>query len=157
MSNPILYIIARNDLDSLNPGKLAAQVAHAASAVAEIIYNEVDKNSALSVLYKNWINSGGGFGTTIVLQGSKEELLEIGGRDVDPYAHILNGDIVDPTYPFMVNKEYFDILNEYGLIVDYSKMGDNEYFATRKEHTCSWFFGEKEQLKPYVGELKLYK
>lgn len=154
----VLYILARNDLDSLNPGKLAAQVAHAATQLSEFIYNDVDRDSALYVQYKNWIKQAGTFGTVITLAASKEQLDHFfEGVEVNPYEHAAYGCTIDPTYPFIVNKEYLDILSECGRIVSFNKIDDNKYFATRREHTCSWIFGMKSVVSKYVEGLQLYK
>lgn len=157
---PILYIIARNDLDSMNPGKLAAQVAHGATKLAEDIYKGVGKhNPTLTELYEAWIKSGGGFGTTITLESSRGDLRALGSELLSegPYNDLIFDTIVDPTYPFLVNKEYLDILLDHDIIVDYKKIADNKYAATRVEHTCSYLFGDKDVVGPLVSNFNLYK
>lgn len=57
---PILYLIMRNDLRSLNPGKLAAQAAHCANAC-------VAKMKGHKALREWEKESRQSFGTTIVL------------------------------------------------------------------------------------------
>lgn len=57
---PILYLVMRNDLPSLNPGKLAAQAAHCANACVAAM-----KGSAI---LREWQReTPQSFGTTIVL------------------------------------------------------------------------------------------
>lgn len=107
MKKPTLYILMRDDLTSLNPGKGMAQAAHAANAFVHRL-SRVNKRHPIHALYKAWAReTPQGFGTTIVLAGTVNrfeksiELVEsdgglsIGG-DPDPFVF---GTINDPTYP----------------------------------------------------------
>lgn len=60
MMQPVLYLVMRNDLPSLNPGKLAAQAAHCANACVA----RMRGHKALLVWERQSRQS---FGTTIVL------------------------------------------------------------------------------------------
>lgn len=95
--DPTLYIIMRNDLDSMVPGKACAQASHAtnlfeaaASADNNLMYDE----------YKLWKESAGGFGTCLVLgaSGGQIEYLTKCGR-YNNGINIISGKVVDPTYP----------------------------------------------------------
>ena len=126
-----LYILIRNDLHSMNSGKAIAQAAHCVSQFMTKFPKEA----------KKWCEEANGFGTTIVLEGSQEEIenfLEYIRKE--KYS---NGDIIDPTYPFKLQKEIIPYLVE-GL-GDIQVADDNEdpygmVKATRKEYTASWFF-----------------
>lgn len=118
----VLYIIARTDLQSMTPGKVAAQVAHAASQAAVLLINS--KNSS----YCNWCNDPlnernptskypqdafSGFGTTIVLDGGDGDDLERLKIQLDACdAAGLNGMIVDPSFPLWDGKQthYIELL-----------------------------------------------
>ena len=63
----ILYIFMRNDLPSMNVGKAMAQASHAS---AQLVTNYSSKYEDI----KNWAKEGKGFGTTIVLEGSKNSI-----------------------------------------------------------------------------------
>lgn len=77
---PILYLVMRNDLPSLNPGKLAAQAAHCANAcVAKM------KNTALLLQWQR--QSKQSFGTTIVLGAGRRFIDNLPNR------------VWDDTYP----------------------------------------------------------
>lgn len=67
--NPYLYLLARNDLESLNPGKLAAQCAHAATACQHFIMNGPDNKrfNKLRELWQDWAGDRG-FGVKITLE-----------------------------------------------------------------------------------------
>lgn len=60
---PALYILMRNDMESLNPGKSVAQGAHAANQFTHS-YKESDPPDEL---FEEWRRQGNGFGTTLCL------------------------------------------------------------------------------------------
>ena len=66
---PILYILMRNDMDSMNPGKAMAQASHAANAfVANDIWEMEQMPDGIVDLKNQWQNeTTQGFGTVIVL------------------------------------------------------------------------------------------
>lgn len=67
---PVLYLIMRNDLPSLNPGKLAAQAAHCANACVAVARKKQP------ALLRQWEReSRQAFGTTIVL-GAGRRIIE---------------------------------------------------------------------------------
>lgn len=61
---PRFYVLVRTDMESMNPGRVAAQVSHATSMLHE--------DDAKSPLFNAWRKEAGGFGTTIVLDGGTE-------------------------------------------------------------------------------------
>jgi hypothetical protein len=108
--NPILYILMRNDLASLNSGKAMAQAVHAGNAVeshfelemqiASASSNPVEKEKAseLSAAFHHWKRqTSQGFGTTIVLGGSMAKIK----TDIEWLKRndFLAGVVHDPTYP----------------------------------------------------------
>ena len=88
----VLYILMRSDMESLNPGKAMAQAAHAANLFAE----NIDRRSSE---YKEWINEGNGFGTTIVLDAYNDDLLNSIINDYKEKAP--TGIVLDNTYPIL--------------------------------------------------------
>jgi len=109
----VLYIIARNDLASLNPGKLAAQCSHASNAFAhhfhaymqEVNAKPVSRVSlsdveATSKAFYEWENTTPqGFGTVLVLEAKMKDIYPV----IDLFAkndHIA-GIVHDPTYPIV--------------------------------------------------------
>lgn len=139
-----LYVFARSDLDSLNPGKLAAQVAHAASMVAKNAYG-CSENSIYRSAYKEWENSGGGFGTTIVLDA--HDLTEIGFSD-NGNCLVVSGEL-DKSDPLM-----------YGVVHDPSyPVRDGNYIHHVPLTTCFWAFEDPEKNSSfgrYVSKFNLY-
>ena len=75
---PVLYVLARNDMASMNAGKLAAQSHHCGSVFAKRMEKSKDP------LYKEWQNSTPqGFGTVLVLAVNEREMnvaVELGKR-----------------------------------------------------------------------------
>lgn len=84
----VLYVIMRNDLASMNPGKACAQCNHAGTQFLTL----TDKS-----LYTGWLNQANGFGTVIVLTGSIKQI-----DDAINSAKLFNytaEKVMDPTYP----------------------------------------------------------
>lgn len=125
------YVLIRNDLHSMNVGKAIAQASHCVSQ----FMCKYPKDA------KKWCDEADGFGTTIVLEGKQEEL-ETFMRYINNEKYFC-GDIIDPTYPFKLQKEIIPFLVE-GLndiqVVDYNEDPYGMVKATRKEYTASWFF-----------------
>lgn len=111
MTTPVLYIIMRNDLASLNCGKAMAQATHAGNAMETHYQNMVDDTvnhadvSFDRTNFESFIGAYGqwkrqtsqGFGTTIVLGGTMSSIRQ----DVDVLEKLgyLAAVVHDPTYP----------------------------------------------------------
>lgn len=67
MTNHVLYIFMRSDMDSMTRGRACAQAAHAANQFAK--YVNINNEA-----YRAWYNAGNGFGTTIVLDVGKADI-----------------------------------------------------------------------------------
>lgn len=106
MTRPVLYIIMRNDLGSLNMGKGIAQGSHASNAFVKNFYRTMQENSAnpspeheiLNSSFHQWENeTPQGFGTVLVLEGKIQDIRH-GIRTCQDRGYL--ADIVnDPTYP----------------------------------------------------------
>ena len=132
---PVLYILMRTDMDSMNPGKAMAQASHASNAFvsnAEPGYN-IDEE-----LFNAWQQSTPqGFGTVLVLGVNEAqmktavEVAESFGVDKFPC------DIIhDPTYPL--------------------QDGDTTHFIP--VDTCGYIFGDQDDtvLQSIVGNFELH-
>lgn len=86
---PVLYILMRTDLESMNAGKAVAQGGHAANMFAHCTDRSKER-------YKHWISATNeGFGTTIVLSVNEKQMYEAVSN-----AGAFSSNIVhDPTYP----------------------------------------------------------
>jgi peptidyl-tRNA hydrolase len=108
--NPILYVLMRDDLASLNSGKAMAQAVHAGNAVETHFETQMQvastgsdtdektKAAELSSAFYEWKHqTSQGFGTTIVLCGSMAKIK----TDIEWLQRndFLASVVHDPTYP----------------------------------------------------------
>lgn len=144
MREPVLYLIMRNDLPSLNPGKLAAQAAHCANAFV------ASKQWSKSPLLKQWQNqSKQGFGTTIVLGATRGFIL----KNINKSCHVY-----DDTYPCEIPVEIAMFMIEsnsiqYGPEVGITWSADRAIFLRRELVGAFDFGGEQPE---YLKSLSLY-
>lgn len=115
MTYPVLYIIMRQDMDSMNPGKCMAQASHASNAFVHKVFKQKD-TLPISALesYRDWqASTAQGFGTAVVL-GTGTLTEEDAPDGHDKWLHDLvvqiqacptlgqctvSDTVVDPTYP----------------------------------------------------------
>lgn len=101
--NPVLYILMRTDMHSMNPGKAMAQACHAANCFVGFVQS-LEKAKApkhLINLLKYWQNSTKQhFGTTIVLDGGKlSDIQTTISKCMSNPGNVAAGMIWDPSYP----------------------------------------------------------
>jgi hypothetical protein len=112
----IQYIIIRNDLASMTPGRAAAQAAHAANHCVKYL-----RKYGSNVFVDEWeAETGNGFGTTIVLQASL------------PFIHLLRDSITDCRFHVITDPEYH--------------LQDGEVTHLFPLETCMWIFGRKSMM-----------
>lgn len=143
-----LYILMRNDLPSMNPGKAMAQSAHASNAFIKLYNKQND--------VKDWENqTDDGFGTTIVLSVNLKQLET--ALYVAELCELAHNSIEDPTYPYIVNQEIASLINS-GNDTSERVYKDDKVFLCRNEVTCGYIFGDKNDdiLQSIVGRFPLY-
>ena len=120
---PVLYILMRTDLASMNPGKAMAQASHAGST---FVHNAEPGYNVDEELFNAWQKeTPQGFGTVLVLgvtevqMRTAVEIAESFGVDKFP-CEIIH----DPTYPL--------------------QDGDTTHFIP--VDTCGYIFGDKENI-----------
>lgn len=89
---PVLYILMRDDLDSMNPGKAMAQASHASNA---FVKSHASKNNELYGLWERETSQG--FGTVLVLAVNEVEMNQ--AVRVAIACKFPAAVIHDPTYP----------------------------------------------------------
>jgi len=117
---PVLYILMRTDLDSMNPGKAMAQASHASNAFVAKVFamNETSHNDNL---YHAWNDeTPQGFGTVLVLGVTESQMR--GAVTVADQCGFMSDVVHDPTYPL--------------------RDGDTVHFIPLD--TCAYVFGDKE-------------
>jgi peptidyl-tRNA hydrolase len=148
-SFPVLYVLARTDLQSMNSGKLAAQTCHAGSAFAKQMESSED------TLYIEWRNqTSQGFGTVLVL-GVTEQQMQTANKIAKQLGFV--ADIVtDPTYPAHLDKEAVDV-DSPRWTLPCVPAGD-KMVTFRNETTCGFIFGDKNNpiLGAIVGNFRLH-
>ena len=129
--NSVLYILARNDLNSMNPGKLAAQCSHASNSFVYEMFENHGYNKKLAIDWMKQTNQG--FGTAIVLATDEFGLHQSiqNAQNSGFYAKIVH----DPTYPIQDGK------TTHLIPLD----------------TCGWVFVvDKTQEHPFISYLKSF-
>ena len=106
----VLYILMRNDLDSMNPGKAIAQGSHASNAFVDHFHAFAQKYNSTTVHegiqtatmngFNEWENSTHqGFGTVLVLEGNMNDI--ISRVSLLSSCGYVAGVVHDPTYPIV--------------------------------------------------------
>lgn len=149
-----LYILMRNDLDSMSVGRAAAQASHASNAFIHKYGKRTD--------VQNWQKqTSQGFGTAIVLSAKLDQINDV-------LLNIKRGvlltkqhpyDVVeDPDYGMKTTRELFNLLDtrKYTRYVLSDTTSEPTVTFFRSEITCAYVFGTKQELSPILGHLNLY-
>lgn len=151
-----LYILMRNDLESMSTGRAAAQASHAANA---FIY-KFGKRKNVQEWQKQ---TSQGFGTAIVLSVSFDQLNELKKVCLQAILskEVHTDRVVDPDYAISISSELIPFINQEDISsgrikIEPSITNANKYILHREEITCAYIFGDKELLKSLVENLSLY-
>ena len=135
LDDPVLYILMRTDLESMNPGKAVAQGVHAGNLFTHKIKPELGIADADTLrLYNHWSNmTDQGFGTTIALGVDGDLLFKvvIAADDMGAFAGIAH----DPSYPLQ----------------------DGDFTHLIPLDTCGFVFGDKAKLEILLRQFNLMK
>lgn len=129
---PVLYILMRNDLASLNPGKAMAQASHASN---QFVHSIKEGGMIDYELFNMWSNeTTQGFGTVLVLSVNETQLQSSIMMAEKHLSHC--GIVHDPTYPIQ----------------------DGETVHHIPLDTCGYVFGDKDDpmINAIVGLLPLH-
>ena len=136
---PVLYILMRSDLESLNKGKAVAQGSHASTMFAlrssKLLNSESPMHADIALKIAQW-EGGRGFGTVITKDCRDAKHIQ-GIVDVmkqTPVAFAMSDVMVDPSYPLLDGK----FVHEIPLL------------------TCGYVFGYREDLMPILRQFELY-
>ena len=130
MTEPRLYIIMREDLWDMNPGKAMAQAAHAQAEFGAYQSSLVNQDGDEFWQAMSAWREDREFGITLVLSAPKSEWGDI----VWKVQH--SGIVTDPTYPYR---------NYYGKVF------------VRSEDTCMWVFVTTEEEIEYMQKWDLHE
>lgn len=138
-SFPILYILMRTDVTSLNPGKAMAQASHASNAFVKEVRDigaGPPVGTPLWEMAEKWQRSTNqGFGTVLVLDGKTEYQIIETLRKFDAYQK--NANMLDVTYG-LVNDPTYPIRD-----------GDVTHYISF--NTCAYVFFDKNN--PVINEI----
>ena len=146
----VLYILVRNDLISLNPGKAMAQAAHAANHLTAEWSHMTD--------VQNYSGPKQRFGTTIVLSVDKDTLVHRLKRASMREGTVPFGPVWDTTYPFNTTAEIAALIPKRTLTAPTIVKDDGRAVCFRKEITCGYIFvaaGSTDAVE-LVGDLPLH-
>lgn len=159
MANPVLYILMRTDMPSMNPGKAMAQASHATSAFLNDM--ECHKKNAggrfaevLRALEIWQAETRQGFGTVLVLGCTGRELDVVVGQSGDTY---LANYVIDPTYPMIVPNDVAELIpsGEATVAEDFEMENHSLLYVVKK--TCGYAFVSDKTLVPsIITNLKLH-
>ena len=124
---PRLYIVMREDLWDMNPGKGMAQAAHAQAGFDAYAHGRPEADFYQA--FQMW-KEDRSFGTTLVLSATLKEMDDICDNVT------FRAMTVDPTYPYR---------NHYGKVF------------VREEITCMWAFVWTDEEVDYMKQFKLHQ
>lgn len=136
-----VYVLVRNDLPSMNPGKAMAQVHHAG---VQMMSKYQDDTMVREYLATGIDNKADHFNTTLVLSASLTQI-ENALRIAQMFDTVCDA-IWDPTYPFIVDSELAPFLEENPNL---TKVSDTLF--VREEITCGWILMDRNV--PYLRSI----
>jgi peptidyl-tRNA hydrolase len=154
MKDLTLYILMRNDLSSMSVGRCMAQASHASNAFINK-YCKYTKHYCVYV--KEWQNqTKQGFGTAIVLACNINDINDIITKcKTSKYACDF---VYDPEYSYLVDEEISKLIDFKLHTKSPIKRPDGKIILNRKELTCAYAFGDRNDLKfkSLFSNLNLY-
>ena len=167
---PVLYILARTDLPSMNAGKLAAQASHASNAfINEVINMEtdltddqyhtdprVDMIDEQVKLARKWqAETPQAFGTVLVLAVTEDQMRA--AVQVAQAVGLIADTVNDPTYPYIISTEAANLIPESTDTAPRIPKGDQTVMF-RSEDTVAFIGGDKNDplLTAIVGNFPLH-
>lgn len=160
---PVLYILMRNDLPSMNPGKAMAQASHASDAFRNKVYEYFNTNSLSNNiensyfdLVKEWYSqTSQGFGTVLVLSVNYSELCDTISNANSNYfiCDIIN----DPSYPIIVGNDVAELISNRNDTLERKQIDKNNTIIFISNDTCGFIFGYKNDVYDYVKNFPLYQ
>lgn len=141
-----VYVLARTDLPSMNPGKMAAQVHHAG---VQMVAKHGKRQMVQDYTADGILQGAVYFNTTIVLGATLYDIIQRGqmaeaaGEDV-----VVFNTVTDPSYPFFVeNTEIAALIPQTETTKAVKYMADGRVLMVREEVTCAWFLGDRNDAR----------
>jgi len=156
-SFPVLYILMRTDLASMNAGKAMAQASHASNAFwkhindtyFDLLVDEDTVGHEIERLANMWqLETNRGFGTVLVLGVNETQMRT--AVDIAEKLDYVAGVVHDPTYPILVPLELGMTLAEMDNHSVF-EVGEKANYVTIPLDTCAYIFGDKND--PVLGAM----
>jgi peptidyl-tRNA hydrolase len=143
---PVLYILMRADLPSMNAGKAMAQASHASNAYVKMAGDRAADWQA---------TTDQGFGTVLVLSVNETQMRA--AVQVAKAAGFDAGVVNDPTYPYIIPTEQANLIPTSVDTMPRMLKGENTVMF-RSEDTCAFVGGDKNDpmLEAIVGRFSLH-
>lgn len=152
-----VYVLVRNDLPSMNPGKAMAQVHHAG---VQMIIKHHDHPLVQEYVALGIEQGADNFNTTLALAANLSDI-QLNMREaatLDPHT-VVAGVVTDPSYPFFVeNEEIAQLIPETDSVKRIRVLDDGRVLMVRPEITCAWFLGDRNnsEFRIMFGSLSLH-
>lgn len=128
-----VYVMVRNDLPSMNPGKAMAQVHHAG---VQLMFRYQKDKTVQEYIEQGSRGFADGFNTTLVLSGTLRQI-ETAVNYIDIAFNVPCGIVKDPSYPFFVDPELAPFVEKDSQVKKIGPAG-NKILFVRPEITCGW-------------------
>ncbi len=156
---PVLYVIVRNDLQTMNPGKAEAHSGHASNAFVEkVLVGPLlagADTSKIDPLVMKWRGATSqGFGTQINLDANFKRMVTV--VDVAELLGFVADLVTDTSYPYELPTEAANLIPESIDTLPRIYKGATTVLF-RKEITAAYVFGDKNDLmlEAVVGRFSL--
>lgn len=149
------YVIVRNDMPSMNAGKMAAQVSHCTTKMCCEIDDFVNV-SPFKNRQRKWLNDEN-IGTTIIMQGIGQDIKRFFALVKKEFPYLYTNKVIDETYPFLVHADVTEWLDD-KTFIDWGHLDTNGLVKCyHPAWTCSGLFfdgtpKEAERIKELMEE-----
>lgn len=157
---PVLYILVRTDLPSMNAGKAMAQASHASNAFLHHCNTTFGRDPSTidtDGLVAKWTGeTPQGFGTVLVLGVTEAQMRS--AVKVATAVGFISEVVNDPTYPYLVGKEEAKLIPESVDTHPRITLQNGQVVMHRSEDPTAYVFGDKNDplLNAVVGRFKLH-
>ena len=157
MSDLALYVLVRNDLPSMNPGKAMAQVHHAG---VQMMHKYSTNPMVIAYIREGAKQGANGFNTTIVLGATYDQIRSLNPEAVyweQPH-YLVCGLVIDMSYPFAVDTEIAGLIPKTETTKIVGELDNGKVLMVRPETTVAWFLGDRDnpEFRDMFAEFSLH-
>ena len=147
-----VYVLVRNDLPSMNPGKAMAQVHHAGVQMMSKFGDERLVKEYIKIVFDN---DAYHFNTTLVVSATEKQIEAAIG--IARMCCAICGTVLDPSYPFFVDPELAPFVAADDNVTEVGPSGNKVLFV-RPEMTCAWILMDRDdpEMRSIVAAMPLH-